>query len=288
MKVTSLASRGVPPSATATGTRGRTPLTSAAPTSAPASCARMYRTAARPSILSAIHRPVVTAGFKCPPEMPIVAETTTARPTPCASATASAAIGAVVAPAPVNATALPAPRKTNIMVPTNSAVSGRRSFITDRPLERLAAAIYARLRPPQHQRRVDAAEPEGIRHHHLGRGRAPLAREAVEVARGVRALEIDRGREPAPLHRERADRRAERVPVVALRAADGEPVGVLAEHLLERAGFGRVVERRRGPVRVDVAHLGGRQPRVRQREPDRPGGLAPVGAGRRHVIRVVG
>src|SRR2546422_7688598 len=44
----------------------------------------------------------------------------------------------------------------------------------------------------------------------LGRRGPPLAREAIEVARGVGALEIDGGREPAPLDRERADARLNR------------------------------------------------------------------------------
>src|SRR5207244_11270729 len=95
------------------------------------------------------------------------------------------------------------------------------------------------------------------------RRRPALAAQAVQVAGRVGTLEVDGRGEPAPLHGERANRRldcaarAERVAVVALGAADAEPVGVLPEDLLDRRRLRRVVERRRGPVGVDVAHLAG-------------------------------
>src|SRR6266571_7595293 len=152
----------------------------------------MYWRANFPSILFAIHSPVVTAGFICPPEMLMVIERMTAMPTPCASAMPTAP---VAGPPAANATTLPAPRNTNNIVPTNSAVSGRRFWdITERPPERVSGGnLRAPLRPPQHQRRVDAAEPERVRYHHLRGGGAPFPRQAIEVARGVGALEVDRG-----------------------------------------------------------------------------------------------
>src|SRR5947207_6244431 len=113
----------------------------------------------------------------------------------------------------------------------------------------------------QHYGGVDAAEAERVGEHHGRDGRAPLAAEAVEIASGGGPLEIDRGGEPAPLHGQSADRRldraarAERVAVVALGAADAQPVRVVAEYLLDRQRLGRVVERRRRAVRVDVPHV---------------------------------
>src|SRR5437667_7226825 len=294
-KVTSPARWGVPPNASVTPGRGRMPLMRAAPTSAPSSWARMYCRANFPSILFAIHSPVVTAGLMCPPEMLMVIETMIAMPTPCASATPTAPVAPAAGPPPANATTLPAPRNTNNNVPTNSAVSGRRFWdITERPPERVSGAnLRAPLRPPQHQRRVDAAEPERVRDHHLRGSGAPFPRQAIEVARGIGALEVDRGRQPAPLHRQRADRRldgaagAQRVPVVALCAAHAEPVGVRAEHLLQRLSFGRVVERRGGAVRIHVPHLAGCETAVLERELDGARRLTGVGARRGHVISVV-
>src|SRR5256884_7551023 len=86
----------------------------------------MYWEACRPSILLAIHSPVVTAGLMWPPEMFIVAEMITAIPTPCASATMSEVTAPAFGPASAVVTTLPAPRKTNNSVPTNSAVRERR------------------------------------------------------------------------------------------------------------------------------------------------------------------
>src|SRR5207249_1172664 len=125
---------------------------------------------------------------------------------------------------------------------------------------------------------------EGVGEHHLRRRRSAVAAQAVQVAGRVGMLEIDRGGKPAPLHGERADRRfdrparAEGVAVVALGAADTEPVGVVAEDLLDRRGLRRVVERRRRPVGVDVANLHGCHAGVGEGELHRAGGLAAVGA----------
>src|SRR5438132_13269855 len=103
----------------------------------------MYCAASRPSILFAIHNPVVTAGLMWPPEMFIVAETITAIPTPCASATTSEVTAPAFGPATAAATTLPAPTTTNDSVPTNSAVGGRRVRDTAHgPRERRAATIH--------------------------------------------------------------------------------------------------------------------------------------------------
>src|SRR5205807_9985485 len=100
----------------------------------------------------------------------------------------------------------------------------------------------------QDERRVDSAEAERVGEHDVGGGGTALARQAIQVAGGVGALEVEGGREPAALDRQGADRRldsaarAQRMPVVPLGAADAEAVGMRAEHLLDGGGFGRVVE----------------------------------------------
>src|SRR2546421_9245232 len=189
--------------------------------------------------------------------MLIVIDTMIAIPTPCARATPSGPMLPLVGPWATNATTLPAPRNTNSIVPTNSAVSGRRSLgmtgprvCGPRQSSRIPPNVGGALRAAQHQGGVDPAEPERVGEHHVRRRRAALAAHAVQVARGIGTLEIDRGGKPAPLHRERADRhldraaRAERVAVVALCAADAEPVGVVAEDLFDRLSLRGVVERR--------------------------------------------
>src|SRR2546425_448031 len=171
----------------------------------------MYWEACRPSILLAIHNPVVTAGLMWPPEMFIVAETITAIPTPCARATMSELTAPAFGPA------------------SGGGGGGTKGG--------------ARPPPPQHQRCVDAAEPERVRHHDLGGRGTAFSGEAVQVAGGIGALEVNRRGQPAPLHRQCADRRLDRparaqgVSIVALGAADAQPVGVRAEHLLQRLRF---------------------------------------------------
>src|SRR6195256_468593 len=231
-----------------------------------------------------------------PPEMLIVMETMIAIPTPCARATPSGPMPPVVGPVATDATTLPAPRNTNSSVPTNSAVSGRRSLDMTGASSLWAAANYANrpnlvgvLRAAQHQGGVDSAEPERVGEHHIRCRGAALAGQAVQVAGGIGTLEIDPGGKPAPLHRERADRRldraarAERVAIVALRAAHAEPVGMVAEDELDRPSLGGVVERRGRPVGVDVADLDGRYAGVGKGEVHRPGRLAAVGTRRGHV-----
>src|SRR5881397_2695563 len=143
--------------------------------------------------------------------MPIVIETMTARPTPCASATPRGPMLPVVGPLATNATTLPAPRNTNSSVPTNSAVSGRSSLGMARSSRLWAAPIYLNSArcggfasgTPQHHCGVDAAESERVGEHHVGRRRAAFATQAVQIAGGVRMLQVDGGREPAALHGER-------------------------------------------------------------------------------------
>src|ERR1700716_754289 len=75
--------------------------------------------------------------------------------------------------------------------------------------------------------------------------------------------------------------------VIALRAAHRQPVGVIAEYLLDRRGLRRVVERRGRGMGVDVTDLVRCDIAVGECELDGAGGLPPVRAWRGHVIRVV-
>src|SRR2546422_6067525 len=104
-----------------------------------------------------------------------------AMPTPGASAMPTAPVAPAAGPPAANATPLPARRNTNNIVPTTSAVSGRRFWdITERPRERVSGGnLRAPLRPPQHQRCVDAPEPERVRYHHLRGGGAPFPRQEI-------------------------------------------------------------------------------------------------------------
>ena len=98
---------------------------------------------------------------------------------------------------------------------------------------------------------------------------ARRVRHVVQVALGVGVLEVDRRRDDAVLDREHGgDRldaagRAEQVPGHRLGRADRDAPGVLAEDRLDRLGLDRVVELRRGAVRVDVVDL--RRRRARRR-----------------------
>src|SRR5207244_362087 len=138
----------------------------------------------------------------------------------------------------------------------NSAARGRSCGGITRPSRLEAAPIYPNaagsgtaLRSPQHDRGVDPAETKRVREDHVGGRGTSLAAQAIEIAGGVRPLEVDGGGKPASLHGERADRRFDRatrtegVAVIALGATDAQPVGVVAEHLFYRGGFGRIVER---------------------------------------------
>ena len=98
-----------------------------------------------------------------------------------------------------------------------------------------------------------------------------LVRDVVEVALGVGLAVVDRRRQDAVVEREHAhhrlDRagRAEGVAHHRLRRRDRELVGVVAEDVLDRLRLGRVAERRRRAVRVDVADALGLDARALER-----------------------
>src|SRR3954463_13909317 len=104
-----------------------------------------------------------------------------------------------------------------------------------------------------------------------------------EIAGGVRRIEVHGWRNPAATAGEGTDggldgtARAEGGAEVALGAAERQPVGMVAEDLLDGPGLCGIVQRGGGAVRVDVADLVGGDPTFRQRVAHRAGRLAPIG-----------
>ena len=99
-----------------------------------------------------------------------------------------------------------------------------------------------------------------------------------KVDRRIRHLQVAGARQHLAIEAMRGDggleraRRAERVPVQALRARHGKPVGRRAEGGADRMRLGRLVQRRAGPVGIQVADALRRECRHR---PARPGWRAP-------------
>src|SRR5438045_7235207 len=75
--------------------------------------------------------------------------------------------------------------------------------------------------------------------------------------------------------------------VVALGAAHREPIGMVAEDLLEGTRLGRVVQWGGRSVRIDVAHLGRVDAAISKGELHRPRSLSTIRTWCRHVIGVV-
>src|SRR5207245_2569488 len=142
------------------------------------------------------------------------------------------------------------------------------------------------------ERRVRAAEAEGVRQRDLDVLLARLVRHVVEVAVRIRRFVVDRRRQDAVVQCEHGRDRlhaaggAEEVARHRLRGRDGEPPGVLAEDALDRERLELVVVGRGRSVRVDVPDLGGVEPRVAQGGRHRARGAVPLGVGRGHVVRV--
>jgi hypothetical protein len=107
-------------------------------------------------------------------------------------------------------------------------------------------------------------------------------------------LQIGGAGQITPFQRQRADRglhrsgRAERVAVQALRTADGDPFGMLAQCDANRTALGRVVQHGRGSMRVDIVDRVGRQASALDRFAHRAGGIRAVGMRRGHVMGIAG
>src|SRR4029077_6672238 len=113
----------------------------------------------------------------------------------------------------------------------------------------------------EQQRGIVPAEAEGVRKRQLDVELAGALRDVIEVALGIRVLEVD-GRGRAPLfdrfHRDdRLDGSGgpQQVAHHRLGRADRNPVGRLPEDVLHRQRFCDVAQLGRGAMRIDVAHV---------------------------------
>src|SRR5678815_1607932 len=108
--------------------------------------------------------------------------------------------------------------------------------------------MSAPVRAAEQQRGVDTAEAERIAEKILGVCRPACATDVIQVAGGVRGLQVDGGRKPAVPAGEGADggldgaARAQRMTVIPLGAAHRQGEGALAEHLLDRGRLSRVID----------------------------------------------
>src|SRR5688572_9228693 len=115
----------------------------------------------------------------------------------------------------------------------------------------------------------------------------------VQIAGGIREIQIYCWWQPGTLAGKRTDRRLDRaarpesVAVVPLGTAEGQPIGMIAEHLLYGGGLGRVVERCGRSVCVDIAHLVGRYACLCQCVSHRTCGLPAVGTWGRHMVSII-
>src|SRR5690349_1702460 len=252
----------------------------------------MYSAAIITSIRRAASIPSVTAGLKCP-EIRISALTKTASTRPCASATSTSAELLWVMRVAMIA---PLPTKTRAKVPMNSARKWRQESRITRPLKKVngnPGAINSN-HSAQNQRSVDSTEAERVGEHVLNSLLPPCSRQKIKIAGFVRNLKVNCRRQPFTVDCERANRRLDRagsaecVAVVTLRPAEGNFIGAISQHLLDRQRLSAVVERRRAPVSVHVVDLVGRHFRVLERQPHRARGLRSIGPWRGHVIGIVG
>src|SRR5579875_3780962 len=144
----------------------------------------------------------------------------------------------------------------------------------------------------EHEAAVVAAEAEGVGEHRTRLPRTRLAAHDVQVHLGVQFLAAVRRRDELAVDRE--DRRhrldgaggTEAVPGHALGGGDRRPG--LAEHLVDGAGLGEVVERGGGAVRVDVGDILGRELGVEERLLHAGHGALAVGGGSGDVVGVRG
>src|SRR5579862_5470348 len=123
----------------------------------------------------------------------------------------------------------------------------------------------------EYQRRVGAAETEGVRKHAFEGGFAGLVRYVVEIARRVGELVVNGRRQDLIAQCEHADTRfeaagaAEQVAGHGFCGTDRQAVRVVAEDALDGNGFDGVAQGRGRAVCVDVSDLFGSHARVAQR-----------------------
>ena len=138
-----------------------------------------------------------------------------------------------------------------------------------------------------------AAEAHRVRERDVDLHPARLVRHVVQVAVRIGMTVVDRGWDHSFVQRERAHhcldrpRRAEGVSHHRFRRGDGELVGMIAEDRLDRLCLGKISQRRRGSVRVDVADPLRLDPGAQQRGAHHVRDTDRLGLGLRHVVRVV-
>src|SRR5579875_2573662 len=140
--------------------------------------------------------------------------------------------------------------------PRISAASSWRSRNTSSVMGRLLSRLCPQLGPPDHERRVMAAESEGVGDGHLDARGTCLVGHVVQVAFWVRMIEVDGGRDDAMLDGQNAGRglhrprSPEEMGMHGLGRADRQPMGMRTEHLLDGLGLGYVTQPGRGTVSV--------------------------------------
>src|SRR6185295_2657903 len=208
---------------------GRSSLTRNAARQAAASCTAMYAAAETGSIRRLSARPIVTAGFRWPPEMVIVAVIITESTTAWARAIPISPIPLLGKPPFTTTTA--APTNTNPKVPKASALNRR---VSDGMRESRSV-----LDPPEEEAGVDAAESERVAEEVVRLQRHSVGIDGGQVAHRIGAVQVDRRWDPTTVTGQGTDRcldratRSQCVTVVTLGPAERRPVGVRPEDLLD-------------------------------------------------------
>src|SRR5215211_3524019 len=160
---------------------------------------------------------------------------------------------------PSGLTAIPCGEGPAATTPASTAAIAATKTATTIVARRLPTARTLDTRKLMPRSSLVAAEAHRVRKRDVDLGLARLVGHVVEVAGRVGMLVVDRRWQHAVADGQDAHHRLDRagrpeaVPHHRLGRGDRELVGVVAEDVLDRLRLGRVAERRRGPVRVDVA-----------------------------------
>src|SRR5690554_4473546 len=155
--------------------------------------------------------------------------------------------------------------------PRNSRTLVRQTAARIRQLHLSFSSCNSGLPVPvlaDHDGRIVPAEAKAVAHRVADCALPWLMGRVVEIAFGVRVVEIDRRRDDTG--RQRLDRDdqfdaaagSQRMSELALGARDAQRSSVFAEHVLDGLRFGFIAKRRAGAVRVDVVDLFRRQSAV--------------------------
>src|SRR4051812_36697628 len=165
---------------------GRSSLTRKAARQAAANCTAMYAAAETGSIRRLSSRPIVTAGFRWPPEMVMVALIITESTIAWARAIPISPIPLLGKPPLTTTTA--APTNTNPNVPRASAVNRR---VSEGMRESRSL-----LDSPEEEAGVDAAEAERVAEEVIRLQLHSVRIDVGQVAHRIGAVQVDRRRHP--------------------------------------------------------------------------------------------